>query len=113
MLLLPPIKVVAVLHSIQSEASSKPGEFFPWLKINPLAFVEIAKHIYSIYIRAGRVVSAWLVSSAQEAPKQDKKCIGAASHSTGNHEMEWPGVTAGGFLLVLVGAFTGTLLPLV
>lgn len=58
-------------------------------------------------------MSAWLVSSAQEAPKQDKKYIGADLYRFGNHEIKWPEVTASGFLLVLVGTFTGTLLPLV
>lgn len=58
-------------HSLQTDTNSKAADVFLWSEINPLAFMGIEKHIHSLNIGAGRIVSIWLVSSAQESQKLD------------------------------------------
>lgn len=54
-------------QSLQTDTNSKAVDVFLWSEFNPLAFMGIEEHIHSLNIGAGRIVSTWLVSSAQES----------------------------------------------
>lgn len=99
--------------SLQTDTNSEAADVFLWSEINPLAFMGIEKHIHSLNIGAGRIVSTWLVSSAQESQKLDTSDLWADFTAL---EILRPNSLKElliSFLPEITGPFTWTLNPLV
>lgn len=100
-------------HSLQTDTNSKTADVFLWSGINPLVFMGIEKSIHSLNIGAGRIVSTWLVFSAQESQKLDTSDLWADFTALEILRPKSLKELLISFLLEITGSFTWPLNPLV